>query len=279
MARKPRVEAESGIYHVIQRGNNREFIFDDDTDKEYLAGQFKLLCAVTGLDIYGFVIMGNHYHLIIGTSAEPLQSVMHRLNLRYSKYFNRKQGRSGHVFQGRYKAIPVMDERYILSLLRYVHQNPVRAGICRRVEEYRWSSDSFYHGNTNDWIETGLVLDMLSGTRKTAVKKYIEFMAEEENGDYENDVGKVSESRSAVAREEERSGRKSLDDILLATGVNELEFKLIKNGSRNRNLTGYKLTYAIEALKLNCTMKAIGNNIKVSDVAIHDMLKRNNLIT
>ncbi len=281
MGRKPRLEEEGGIYHVIQRGNNREYIFSDNTDKDYLIGQFCLLCGVTGCHVYGFVIMGNHYHLVLKTSAEPLQSVMHRLNLRYSKYYNREHEHTGHVFQGRYKAIPVSDERYILSLVRYLHQNPVRAGICKWVEEYRWRSDSFYRENKHDWVDTDLVLDILSDNRKTSVKEYIDFMSDEESGDYESIdvIGDILESRSDVKREGKKSGLKNLDDILLATGVNEQDFNQIKNGSRKRNLTMYKRAYAEEALKLNYTMKAIGENIKVSDVAIFDLLRRNNLIT
>ena len=100
MGRKTRLEEQGGIYHVIQRGNNREHVFGDDTDKNYLIEQFCLMCGVTGCHFYGFVIMGNHYHLILKTSAEPLQAVMHRLNLRYSKYFNRKYERTGHVLSG-----------------------------------------------------------------------------------------------------------------------------------------------------------------------------------
>jgi len=99
MGRRPREEEEGGIYHVIQRGNNREFIFGQDEDKDYLAWQFKLL-GVRGSTIYGYVIMRNHYHIVIRTIGETLQSIMHRLNLKYSKYFNSKHTRSGHVFQG-----------------------------------------------------------------------------------------------------------------------------------------------------------------------------------
>ena len=187
-------------------------------------------------------------------------------------------------FQGRYKAILVRDERYILTLVRYIHQNPVRAGICRRVDEYRWSSDSFYRENKNDWVETSLVLDILSGNRVTGLKEYIELMSVMESGDYENNdvLGGNLESQSTglvVKKEIGESDRNNLDDILLATGVNEKEFYLIKNGSRKRNLTEYKIAYAKEALKLNYTMRAIGDNIKVSDAAILDMLERHNLIT
>lgn len=281
MGRKPRVEAEGGVYHVIQRGNNREFIFEDDGAKGYLIDQFRILSGGLGYKVYGFVVMGNHYHVILQTFGEPLKSIMHRINLRYSKYFNRKYERSGHVFEGRYKAVSILDEKYLLSLLRYIHQNPVRAGVCQRVEEYRWSSDRVYRENIKEWVDISLIMDMLSGNRKTAIQKYKEFMVEEETVNYE-DVKVISDTfdnRDGKENIQEKTGRKSLDDILLSTGVNKKEFELIKNGSRKRILTEYKLLYAMEALKLNYTLKSIGKNIQVSDVALLDMIKRHNLIT
>lgn len=280
MGRKPREEEEGGIYHVIQRGNNRAFVFEEGIDKDYLIDQLMLL-SKNSCKIYGFVIMGNHYHIVLRTVGETLQSIMHRFNLKYSKYYNCTQNRSGHVFQGRYKAIPIRDEKYILALLRYVHQNPVKAGVCKRVEEYRWSSDRYYREDKKRWLDTSLVLEMLSGDREVAVKKYKEFMAQEETGDYENK--KIIGDTPAMSKGEEinmtKTETKTLDEILMATGLTEEEFKLIKNGSRRRSLTGYKLKYTREALELNYTFKAIGENIKVSDVAILDMFRRNNLVT
>jgi len=278
MGRKKRVEYKNGIFHVIQRGNNREFIFGADADIDYLIGQLSILSRDMGYGLYGYVIMGNHYHLIVQIRAATLKSVMHRINLRYSKYFNRKYERTGHVFEGRYRAIPVMEEGYLLSLLRYIHQNPVKAGICKSVEEYSWSSDRFYRKSIKDCVEIDLVLDMLSGSRKTALEKYKEFMAQEEVGNFENvrAIGKT-EGNPEIRASYQKGVRKGLDEILLATGVNEKEFELIKNGSRKRKLTGYKLAYAREALEVNYTLKEIGNNIKISDVAIVDILKRHNL--
>lgn len=276
MGRRPREEEDSGIYHVIQRGNNREFVFDDDRDKEYMIGLLILLSR-RGCIVYGYVIMGNHYHLVLKTGGELLQTVMHRLNLRYSKYYNKEHERSGHVFQGRYKAIPVRDEKYILALLRYVHQNPVKAGVCKRVEEYKWSSERFYREYKNGWIDTDLVLGMLSTDIRRAKKKYNEFMSEEETADYENIkvIGGTLENQPEKERIKKIVMRKSLDEILMATEVTERDFNLIKSGSRRRHLTGYKLKYAIEALEMNYTMKEIGESIKASDVAIIQMLRRN----
>ncbi|HBV95850.1 MAG TPA: hypothetical protein DEF36_02200 [Desulfotomaculum sp.] len=280
MGRRMRVEYKNGITHVIQRGNNREFVFGEDADKNYLIGQLSILSRDMGYWLYGYAIMGNHYHLIVQIRAETLRSVMHRINLRYSKYFNRKYQRTGHVFEGRYRAIPVVEEKYMVALLRYIHQNPVKAGICRSVEEYIWSSDRYYRENIQGCVEIDLVLDMLSGSRKAALEKYKEFMAQEETGNFENvrTIGK-SEDNPEIHTSYQKEVRKGLDEILLSSGVSEMEFELIKKGSRKRGLSVFKLAYARKALEANYTLKEIGNNIKISDVAIVDMLKRNNLIT
>lgn len=139
MGRKSRFEYPGGIYHLIQRGNNREFIFEQKEDKEYLLELIKEYRETMGFKLYGYVIMGNHYHLIIRISETPLKDIMHRINNIFSRHYNRKNKRTGHVFENRYKGILVIDDRYLLSLLRYVHQNPVSANICKNIKDYHWS--------------------------------------------------------------------------------------------------------------------------------------------
>lgn len=284
MGRKPREEYEGGIYHVIQRGHSKETVFQGEGNKSFFLSLLKELRQAMGYKVFGYVMMDNHYHMVLQTLGEPLQVVMQRINSRYSRYYNKKNDRYGYVFAGRYRAIPVLDEKYLLSLLRYVHQNPVKAGICRRMEEYRWSSDYLYRTNNREWVETGLIMDILSGDIKTATIKYIEFMAEEEQENYEGvkAIGKKNNSREGTEGTTNNSGRKSLDEILRGTGVSEGDFLSIKNGSRKRSLTGYKLSYLKEALETKYTLQATGQNINVSDVAVLDMLRRhdrNNLAT
>lgn len=283
MGRKPRMEYEGGTYHVIQRGNNRESIFKDEEDKDCLIGQLKQFKLPMGYNVFGFVIMENHYHLVLQTLNQPLQSVMQRVNYIYSRYFNKKYGHYGHVFAGRYKAIPVFDDKYLLSLIRYIHQNPIKAGICRRAEEYRWSSDCFYRTNSREWVDIGLVLDMLSTESTKAVNKYKDFLDKEEKENYEEYkvIGQTSDFRERECGRSVQSipGQKSLNEILLGVGVSEQDFDLIKRGSRQRGLTGYKVLYIKEALKEKYSLKAIGENIQVSDVAVLDLKKRYILIT
>ncbi len=145
--RRHRIEYDGAVYHVIQRSSNREMIFGKVSDKEcfidLLAGYKKKL----GFRLFGYVLMDNHYHLLLQTGAIPLSKIMQRINFRYSKFFNQKYNRHGHVFGGRYKAGLVQDESYLFAILRYIHQNPVQAGICKQVNDYKWSSDPAYRKN------------------------------------------------------------------------------------------------------------------------------------
>ena len=120
----------------------------------------------------------------------------------------------------------------MVALLRYIHQNPVKAGICKSIEEYSWSSDRYYRKNIKDCVEIDLVLDMLSGSRKAALEKYMEFMAQEETGNFENvrAIG-ISEDNPEILTCYQREVRKGLDEILLSTGINEKELQL--SGTRH----------------------------------------------
>ncbi|KUO77472.1 MAG: hypothetical protein APF77_06320 [Clostridia bacterium BRH_c25] len=242
IARAWREEYKGGIYHVIAKGNNKEYIFKESVDKGYFIKQLKEYSKIMGYTVYGYVLMGNHYHLIIQTKDKKLQEIMHQINNKYSKYFNGKYNRVGHVFQGRYKAVLVQDERYILKLLRYIHQNPVRAGMCNRVSEYKWSSDIFYRKYINSFVDILVILEILDKNETQAVKKYMEFMAVEEQDNYSkpNAIGEeayciMCESRKRVKQ------RKGLDEILIETGVSLDDYQKIKSASRKRALTEYKL--------------------------------------
>ena len=141
MARKPREISASGIYHVMWRGIDRQSIFLDDAD----CIKFLSLCAAVldeWFEILAFCLMGNHLHLLIKTkkdTAEEMEQAMKRLGIRYAQYFNRRYLRVGPVFQGRYKSVPVQTRNYFLRVLRYIHQNPVKANLCELPEEYLWS--------------------------------------------------------------------------------------------------------------------------------------------
>ncbi|MCQ1528839.1 transposase [Lutispora saccharofermentans] len=276
MGRPWREEYKGGIYHVIARGNNKEYIFKESIDKGYFIKQLKESIEGMNYRIFGYILMDNHYHILIQTMDKKLQEIMHQINNKYSKYFNAKYKRVGHVFQGRYKAILVQDERYLIWVLRYIHQNPVQAGICETVSGYKWSSDVFYRRGIKGFVNVDIVLNMLAADRNKAVKKYMELMSEREEKDYEKEkiIGDEAYQLMCLSRRKTEE-RKRLDEILIETGISEEDYVLVKSGSRKRRLTQYKLEYARAALALRYTYKEIAHNINITESSVKDLIYRN----
>jgi REP element-mobilizing transposase RayT len=154
------------LYHVIVRGNQRQKTFLSDTDYQaYLErlGRYRQRLDVI---VYAYCLMPNHVHLLVETRSEPLSKFMQGLQQSYTQYFNRAHHKVGHLFQGRYKAIVCDKDEYLLTLLRYIHLNPVRAKIVQKPEQYKYSG----HGAYVDAQKTGIidprpVLQMLGGRR------------------------------------------------------------------------------------------------------------------
>lgn len=140
MPRRSRQLAESGIYHVMLRGVNRDAIFLDDEDCARFLHALSQARDASGCIVLAYCLMGNHAHLVLRTGDEPIGAVVKRLGVRYAGWFNRKYGRVGHLFQDRFRSHPVEDDAYFITLLRYVWNNPVEAGVVDRPEEYIWSS-------------------------------------------------------------------------------------------------------------------------------------------
>ena len=191
MARPLRVEYEGATYHVTARGNERKKIFNSgrDFDKfmEYMTDareKYRFL-------LHAYVLMGNHYHLIIETPEGNLSRVMHYINSSYTTYTNIKRKRCGHLFQGRFKAILIDKDSYLLELSRYLHLNPVRAKIVETPQAYRYSSYQAYINNGTDLINTGTILGMMSGKRTEARKRYQDFVDAGINCEPENPLKNV----------------------------------------------------------------------------------------
>lgn len=292
MARKARVKNSGAVYHVIQRGNNQEYIFQQPRDKNYLLKQLRELKLGMGFKVYAYVIMDNHYHLMLQTLGAELNEVMHRLNSKYGSYYNALYERSGHVFQGRYKSAIILHERYFFTVLRYIHQNPVRAGITGLVSEYHWSSDRIYRQNiTNGLVDIAYIMDRFSPKRVQANARYSEFMEEVPDEEYNKELramfvsskddeevyksligGRTDEADEAISGKGYE--RKSLDNILRETVRDYREYELIKKGSRQRLLTSSKLHYINLALQWQYTYEEIGQSIGVSDTAVRKLIVR-----
>jgi len=178
MARQLRVEFENAFYHVTSRGNRRDKIFYDAADRERFLKILSRTKERYGFLLHGYVLMDNHYHLLMETPKANLSQIMQNINTSYTVYVNRKYQKSGHLLQGRFKGIIVDKDRYLIELSRYIHLNPVRAKLVKRPADYPWTSyEAFLAQRVEDsLVDTGETLSYFSKYRKNAVRGYREFV-------------------------------------------------------------------------------------------------------
>jgi putative transposase len=179
MARKPRLFYPGAVYHVFLRGNAGQDIFFEKRDREYFCRLLQEGRSKLGHRIHAFSLMDTHVHLALQVAEIPLSRIMQSLSQRYTGWINRRQKRKGHLFQGRYKAILIDADAYLLELVRYIHLNPIRAGLVERVENYPWSSYWTYVGKEKlQWLSMDWVLAQFSSRENMARKRFKEFMRE-----------------------------------------------------------------------------------------------------
>lgn len=144
MPRTARKKSDTGIYHAMVRGINRQIIFQDDEDCEKYLQCLAASQKISGFLLHAYCLMGNHVHLLIQEQKgqEPLELIFKRIGSRYVYWYNWKYKRTGHLFQDRFKSEPIHEDAHFLAVLRYIYQNPVRAGLCKNPAEYPWSSYS-----------------------------------------------------------------------------------------------------------------------------------------
>ena len=144
MPRQARRKSESGIYHIMLRGINQQQIFEDEEDSLRFLETLLKYKEQCGYEIYAYCLMGNHIHILLKEGKENLTLVLKRIAGSYVYWYNWKYRRSGHLFQDRFKSEPVEDDEYFLTVIRYIHQNPIKAGICKNIYEYKFSSYNEY---------------------------------------------------------------------------------------------------------------------------------------
>jgi len=163
MPRRARQLSSTGIYHIMLRGINQQQILEDREDNEKFLEILRDCKRISGYKIYAYCLMGNHLHLIVGVENEPLEQIFKRICGRYVYWYNAKYRRVGHLFQDRFKSEPIEDEGYFLSVLRYIHQNPVKAGLVKKVGDYPYSSYRCYIEPKGDQlVDVDFALDMMS---------------------------------------------------------------------------------------------------------------------
>jgi REP element-mobilizing transposase RayT len=188
MARPLRIEYAGACYHVINRGNAGEKILTSGQDKGRYLEYLKKAVERYSIKIHTYCLMSNHYHLLVETPEPNLSQAIQWLNVSYAVYFNKKQNRRGHLFQGRFKAILIDADEYLNQLSRYIHLNPVRAAMVKTPGEYPWSSYPSYIGKTKGpgWLETKWLLSLFGKKKKEAIRNYKNFVEKIDIEDLEN---------------------------------------------------------------------------------------------
>lgn len=177
MARPLRLEYEGAFYHVTSRGNDRGDVFFSEADYKKFLSYLKEAKEKYGIVLHVYVLMTNHYHLLMETPEANLSKVMHYLNGSYTTYINVKRKRSGHLFQGRFKSIIVDRDSYLGELSRYIHLNPVRAGIVSKPEDYLHSSyQAYFSGKSDALVNTEALLEVVGGGKDKARRRYRAFV-------------------------------------------------------------------------------------------------------
>lgn len=185
MPRKARVKSKSRIYHIMLRGANRQEIFHDDDDRITLLDILNKYKIKSEIILYAWCLMDNHVHLLIKEGKEDISITMKRIGVSFVKYYNWKYRTIGHLFQDRFKSENVETIRYLLTVIRYIHQNPVKAGIVTRPDEWRWSSCQGYYGKSSyppNMLDYQFILSMFSPNSQIAIERFKEFN-ERENKD------------------------------------------------------------------------------------------------
>jgi len=259
MARKPRIHFPGALYHVISRGNQRQDIFLEDRDLKTFLSYLSEYKARYPFYLYAYSLMKNHFHLLLEVDGTPLSKIMQSLLFRYTRYFNKRYGKVGHLFQGRYKAILCDKDAYLLELIRYIHLNPIRARVVTDPEKYLWTSHLRYLGKVkDDLIEDDFVLRQFGKKKTIARRRYRQFVMEQVDSGHQEKYYEVKDQRFLGEDsfiddiEVEKRDREDLvydipieiiaQEVSRATGVAQGKlYSLSRNreGAHGRSVVGY----------------------------------------
>lgn len=177
MARPIRIEYPGAVYHIICRGNNRQAIFRDDADRKRYLEKLSFYCQEKNVELLSYCLLSNHVHLLVETPEGNLSKMMQAFQTSYTVYFNKRHGRTGHVFEQRYKAMVVDKNNYLLQVSRYIHLNPVSARIVERPQDFRWSSYTAYlKGKGLTALKTESILGYFSGSKSRRIRQYGDYV-------------------------------------------------------------------------------------------------------
>ena len=292
MARKPRIHYPGAFYHVILRGNGGQDIFFSKKDRT----KFYLLLQ-EGIErfehrIHAFCLMTNHVHLVIQVGDIALSKIMQNVTFRFTRYINSRRKQIGHLFQGRYKTILIDADNYLLELVRYLHNNPVRAKITKTPDQYMFSSHQAYLGkNTLPWLTTDQVLTQFAKQRKSAIQLYHDFVLQGAGEDHRQEfycglhegriLGDERFSEKALSKAAEKYSKKLLlEDVVEAVcAFYNIPIDIIAEPGRKRPASEARAAAALlvqeyDNLKLIALGKYLNRDLSTVSQAANRLRKR-----
>jgi len=294
MGRALRIEYPGAFYHITSRGNQSQPIYYIDADRRHFLNNLLEAIAKYSVRIHSYVCMTTHYHILMETPLGNLSRCMHFINVSYTNYFNTRHNRIGHVLHGRYDARLIQKERYLVNVSRYIHLNPVRAGMVKSPHEYPWSSYKDFLNRQDSWVFRSEILNKFSRDRDKAILLYRQFVEDVKDG---IDINPFTEMKAGTILGDDDFVEKALslfegrdvssevpayrqllnnpltDDIVEAVAQYfSVDNKYLTNSSRNnlpRKIAVY-LAYSYS----DCTLKELGDIFEISYAACGKIKKR-----
>ncbi|QKY70090.1 transposase [Lentibacillus sp. CBA3610] len=212
MARRPRKRSTNGIYHIMLRGINQQVIFEDREDRVKLLRAIGKCKVVSQFELYAYCLMDNHVHLLIKETDESVSKVIQRICTGYVLWYNDKYERNGHLFQDRFKSETVEYIPGFMRVLRYIHQNPVKAGMVRDVSDFQWTSFHEYLGHPT-LVDTEFTLQLFSPDKNKALRLFSDYMRSTNNDEFLDSHPKIKASDQDIISYLEKLGLPSRSTI------------------------------------------------------------------
>ena len=225
MTRQARVKSQSDIYLIMIRGINQQSIFEDEEDNKKFIETLKTYKATSGYKLFAYSLMSNHLHLLLRTEKESLDLIIKRISSSYVYWYNWKYYRRGHLFQDRFKSEPVENNEYFLTVLRYIHQNPIKAGLCKKIDEYQFSSYNDYINGDTQLVDTDFAFSIID-------KDWFSEFHKENNDDKCLDINEKD------FRLSDSDARKAIQKISKCENVTE--FQTLEKGQRDKYIRKLK---------------------------------------
>lgn len=270
MARKTRIHYEGALYHVIVRGNNRTSIFENKENKEEYKKIILKYKKRYHFKLYAYCIMDNHAHLLIEVEDIPLSKIMQGIQQVFTQYYNRKNRATGHVFEQRYKSFLCDKEAYLLSLIRYIHQNPVRSNFKNGIN-YPWSSHQEYIGNS-ELIDVNFPLSLFAYPKNEAIKRYLTFMDEVEAREIKS---MIKEEKIEVVKNIEESHKIAKGALIkIIEEVTAIKMDKIKGNTKDKRRSDVRKLY-IKSLKKYTDLpnKEIADLLEIGSPTVTNVLR------